>query len=63
MRIIDIVARWPGSTHDQLIFNNSALKHRFEEGEFNEGGTVAIRISLVIILFLYAVVVIFCFNF
>ena len=36
MRIIDVVARWPGSTHDQLIFNNCALKHRFEGGEFNE---------------------------
>lgn len=32
--IKDIVARWPGSTHDQTIFNNSFLKARFENNEF-----------------------------
>lgn len=32
--IKDIVARWPGSTHDQTIFNNSLLKARFENNEF-----------------------------
>ncbi|KAJ8965807.1 hypothetical protein NQ317_000435 [Molorchus minor] len=32
--IRDIVARWPGSTHDQTIFNNSLLKARFENNEF-----------------------------
>lgn len=34
LKIIDIVARWPGSTHDQTIFNSSSLKMRFESGEF-----------------------------
>lgn len=33
LRILDIVARWPGSTHDQTIFNNSALKTKFINGE------------------------------
>lgn len=32
--IRDIVARWPGSSHDQTIFNNSRLQARFEMGEF-----------------------------
>lgn len=34
LKIRDIVARWPGSCHDQTIFNNSRLKARFENGEF-----------------------------
>lgn len=29
LKIRDIVARWPGSCHDQTIFNNSRLKRRF----------------------------------
>ncbi|XP_066587825.1 putative nuclease HARBI1 [Prorops nasuta] len=34
LQIMDIVARWPGSSHDSTIFNNSRIKHRFEVGEF-----------------------------
>lgn len=30
----DIVASYPGSTHDSHIFNQSRLKQRFENGEF-----------------------------
>lgn len=37
LRIRDIIARWPGSTHDQTIFNNSRLQARFELGEFGNG--------------------------
>lgn len=33
---MDIVARWPGSSHDSHIFNNSTLKLRFENGEFRD---------------------------
>jgi hypothetical protein len=36
LKIIDIVARWPGLAHDQTIFNNSNLKRRFENGEFGQ---------------------------
>lgn len=34
LKIIDIVARWPGICHDQTIFNASSLKMRLESGEF-----------------------------
>lgn len=33
LKIQDIVARWPGSTHDSTIFNNSAVRGKFERGE------------------------------
>lgn len=32
LEITDIVARWPGSTHDSTIFNNSVRKAHFEAG-------------------------------
>lgn len=37
LKILDIVADWPGSTHDVTIFNSSRIKARFENGEFNNG--------------------------
>ncbi|TGZ46663.1 Uncharacterized protein DBV15_12231 [Temnothorax longispinosus] len=37
MRIIDVVARWPGSVHDATIFQHSRLRRRLEEGEFRPG--------------------------
>lgn len=33
-KVLDIVARWPGSTHDQIVFANSNLFERFLIGEF-----------------------------
>ncbi|XP_031353425.1 putative nuclease HARBI1 isoform X2 [Photinus pyralis] len=30
----DVVARWPGSTHDQTVFNNSRIHARLETNEF-----------------------------
>uniref|UniRef100_A0AAR5QEP2 Putative nuclease HARBI1 n=1 Tax=Dendroctonus ponderosae TaxID=77166 RepID=A0AAR5QEP2_DENPD len=33
LKILDIVARWPGSRHDQTIFNNSRIKSRFCNGD------------------------------
>ncbi|XP_023310355.1 putative nuclease HARBI1 [Anoplophora glabripennis] len=32
--IMDIVARWPGSSHDSNIFQNSIIRRRFEYGDF-----------------------------
>lgn len=33
LRIKDIVCRWPGATHDQIIFDNSVIKTKFDSGE------------------------------
>ncbi|XP_066600980.1 putative nuclease HARBI1 [Prorops nasuta] len=37
LEIMDIVARWPGSTHDSTIFANSRLKYRFDNFECENG--------------------------
>lgn len=34
LKILDIVARWPGAAHDQTIFNNSYIKQRLIQREF-----------------------------
>lgn len=36
MRIQNVVARWPGSTHDSTIFKHSVVQHNFEAGEYEE---------------------------
>ncbi|XP_066585888.1 putative nuclease HARBI1 [Prorops nasuta] len=43
LEIMDLVARWPGSAHDSTIFNNSRLKHRFENFECGNGLLVGDR--------------------
>lgn len=35
LKIRNIVARWPGSTHDSRIFRNSSIRDRLEAGEVN----------------------------
>jgi hypothetical protein len=37
----NIVARWPGSTHDSHIFNSSRVRHEFESGNFGRSLLVA----------------------
>lgn len=34
LKFIDVVERWPGSSHDSTIFGHSNLRARFEGGEF-----------------------------
>lgn len=34
LKIMNIVARWPGSAHDVTIFNNSQIRHDFENNRF-----------------------------
>lgn len=33
-RILDIVAKWPGSTHDSYIWKDSSIRRRLNSGEF-----------------------------
>lgn len=37
MKILDIVARWPGSSHDSFIWKNSSLHTLFENGYNRDG--------------------------
>lgn len=37
LKIQNIVARWPGCTHDSYIFDNSNIKNRLEAEEFHPG--------------------------
>ncbi|XP_018406712.1 PREDICTED: putative nuclease HARBI1, partial [Cyphomyrmex costatus] len=37
LEITDIIARWPGSTHDSTIFSNSRIKTLFEADRFGDG--------------------------
>ncbi|XP_036319831.1 putative nuclease HARBI1 [Rhagoletis pomonella] len=41
LNIMDIVARWPGSSHDAIILKNSRIFSRFEAGEFGNAIVVA----------------------
>lgn len=34
LRFLDVVGRWPGSVHDNTIFNNCRIRRKFEQGSF-----------------------------
>ena len=38
LKLYDVIARWPGSTHDSRVFKNSALKARLENGDLHNSG-------------------------
>ena len=37
LKIMDIVSKWPGSSHDAYIWNNSGLHHKLQTEEINGG--------------------------
>jgi len=37
MRITNLVAKWPGSSHDSYIWRSSALRQLFEDGQMKDG--------------------------
>lgn len=37
LNFIDVVAKWPGSTHDSFMFKNSSLCQRLTNGEGDDG--------------------------
>lgn len=34
LKLLDVVARWPGSAHDNTIFLNSTVRRNFENGMY-----------------------------
>lgn len=41
LKILDVVARWPGSTHDSTILRNSKISARLQSGEFGNAVVLA----------------------
>ena len=37
MKFLDIVAKWPGSSHDAFIWRSSSLRRMFEQGHIPDG--------------------------
>lgn len=40
LRILDVVARFPGSVHDQTIWNNSDVKRKLEAGLYGQNSII-----------------------
>lgn len=36
MCFTDVVARWPGSTHDSFVLRYSGIKQQFEDGKYGD---------------------------
>ena len=42
LKFLNIIAKWPGSTHDSFIWSNCALKEMFEDGTISDGWLLGI---------------------
>lgn len=47
LKLINVVARWPGSTHDATIFNNSIVRNHFENNLFPNSILLGRKIVLI----------------
>lgn len=36
LKVLNVVARWAGSVHDQTIFQNSSVRQEFEQGRYGQ---------------------------
>jgi len=43
MKLMNVVAKWPGSTHDSFMWRQSGLRKRFEDGHMPDGWLIGIR--------------------
>ena len=43
--LLNVVARWPGGTHDAFILRNSAVGTRLEDGDVRDGWLIGKNIS------------------
>ena len=50
MTILDLVAKWPGSTHDSLIWRASRLHSMFEQGDIEGGWLLGMLVVVCLIL-------------
>jgi hypothetical protein len=56
LRFTDIVAKWPGSSHDAYIWRQSGLRDRFERGDIRDSWLLGM-FDCLRILFIYLQVV------
>ena len=50
MQLLNIVARWPGSTHDSFIWRDSALHRQFKHGQIQGGWLIGMYNALLTFL-------------
>lgn len=47
---VNTVAKWPGSTHDSFMWNDSAIKRKFDQGVMPDGWLVGDGVLLLLLL-------------
>jgi len=49
LRITNLVAKWPGSSHDSFIWRTSGLRRQFEDGHVRDGCLLGERLMITLI--------------